>query len=168
MSRFNAFIVFLIFLFIFLLIQQSGIAAFQGIKANLILVGFVFLVAIRIPFSELVMLLLALLFYAFFEVSLAFFSFAVCSVIILLCFFLRRFLTGRFIIDFFLLILFSTISFFYGLPFFEHFLAVGFSFSGVALPSTRVLFIEFALNLVAAAALATLGNKTKQALSSLR
>ncbi len=165
MQRVNTFLSFLLVLFLFLIVQESGVVQFGGIRANLLLVGFIVLVTLRFPLPEIAALLLALAAYVLFNVPLALSGFAVFSAVVLLSRFMRRFLTGRFLVDFLLLLLFSTAALYYALPLSTHMLSAGLSFSGVAFPSARILFVEIALNAAAAAVLLLTGSRTKVASS---
>lgn len=159
MLRFNIFLFFLFCLAVFLVLQESGIVAFLGIRANILLAFFVFLVAIRRPAWEVFSLLFLFVAFIFLKSSLWAPEALIFSIVISISFFARRLMTGRFLLDFILLTICSTALLFYAFPSFAHMAKDGLSFSGLAFPPYGSLFIEVALNLLTGLVFVLIGSR---------
>lgn len=142
-ARFFALLFFGLILFI---LQTSGAFSFFGIHPNFILVFFIALVVFSREHLFLVL--------CFFILIMAFITrfwmldAGVFSVIILFCFTVRKFLTGRVLPDLFVLLFISTGLFFFGNPLVSHIAEVGFNFSEFSFLPFRSFFLEFFLNTI--------------------
>lgn len=144
---------------IFLLLQQSALVSFLGVRANFLLVFFVFCAVTRRRLSEYLGLLMLLLVYSFLFMEVWVFHFIFFIVVLLLLFFLRKKLPGRFFFDFFILILFGSLLLFFGMPVFQEFVAHGFNFTELSFPLLSNLFLEIILNILVGFFLVFLGTR---------
>ena len=149
MSRLNSFLILLAALALLLFLQASGIFQLGHVRANLLVAFFIFLVAMRLPAWQIFGLLFVFAGLTFLDTPAAGKEALVFSAVIAASFVLRRMLSGRALIDFALLLVFASASFFYAIPLLSHFAKEGFALSGIAFPPSRTLFLEMGMNFFA-------------------
>ncbi len=159
MSRLNKFLFLLLFLLVLLILQESGIISWNGVRANLLLVFFTLLLSGKLRARVVFTLLLSFLILVFFDAGFWLFEAAVFSLVVAAAFFLRRILTGRVLFDFAALLLLGTAMFFYGAPFFEHLARYGFALSGLSFSPARIFLTEVVLNFIAGMVFMFLGSR---------
>jgi hypothetical protein len=144
---------------IFLLLQQSALVSFLGIRANFLLVFFVFCAVTRRRLSEYLGLLVLLLVYSFLFMEVWIFHFLFFALVALFLFFLRKKLPGRFFFDFFVLVILGSLLLFFGMPVFQEFVAHGFNFAELSFSPFGSFFLEIILNILIGFFLVFLGTR---------
>jgi hypothetical protein len=143
---------YLVGLLLFIL-QSSAVISWGAIKADLMLVFFLILLALR----ERTWILGACLagFFGLMSATSGFWTLeaAVFSAVIIALLFIRRFLTGRFLPDFLIGIVIGTALVYYGIPVAARFFSAGFDFDGFTPSPFSPVLIEAVLNTVVGLAL---------------
>lgn len=151
---------FLVFLgLLLLLLQASALVSLFGVRANLLLVFFLFCAVTRRRFSEYAALLILLFFFSFLFLNVWVSSFLFFIFLCVVLFFLRTWLPGRYFFDFFILIFLGTLGFFFGMPVYQELINHGFNFSELVFPPFQNILFEILLNLFTAFVFVFLGTR---------
>lgn len=147
MSSFYSFLVVFFGMGVAFFLQQFRIFSLFGVNPNLLLIGFLIIVFIRVPRWIVLGLLILFLLAVYLQASFWFFDSVTLFLLILIVMFTKKYLTGHPSVDFFLSLIFGTLLFYGIVGIIENVSIYGFGFREYSFSIPNFLIKEVIYNL---------------------